>query len=265
MNLLTASEGSAPLVTTEEPEVVLRLEDVSVVYKVTRERISSFKEYAIRRFRREILHDEFWALRRVSIELSKGEVFGIVGPNGAGKSTMLKIVARVLRPTYGRVWVKGRVAPLLEMGAGFHVELTGRENVYLYGSLLGFTRQEMEAKFERIVDFAELWDFIEAPLRTYSTGMVTRLGFSIATDVQPDILIVDEILGVGDEAFQRKSRARMLGFCEQGTTVILVTHNSALMRSMCQRAMWLEHGEVKMTGPAGEVADAYHLASLQDS
>ena len=265
MSLPTASEDSAQLATTEEPEIVLRLEDVSVVYKVTRERITSFKEYAIRRFRREILHDEFWALTNVSVTLRRGEVFGIVGPNGAGKSTLLKSVARVLRPTYGRIWVKGRVAPLLEMGAGFHVELTGRENVYLYGSLLGFTRQEMEEKFDRIVDFAELWDFIEAPLRTYSTGMVTRLGFSIATDVKPDILIVDEILGVGDEAFQRKSRARMLGFCEQGTTVILVTHNSELMRSMCERAMWIEHGEMKMIGPSGDVADAYHQASIQES
>ena len=146
----------------------------------------------------------------------------------------------MLRPTQRARMGEGHVAPLLEMGAGFHVELTGRENVYLYGSLLGFSRQEMEAKFDRIVDFAELWEFIDSPLRTYSTGMVTRLGFSIATDVKPDVLIVDEILGVGDEAFQRKSRERMLGFCEQGTTVILVTHNSELMQSMCERAMWLD-------------------------
>jgi len=233
-----------------------------VVYKVTKERISSLKEYAIRRFHREILHEEFWALRDVSLELRQGEVFGIVGPNGAGKSTMLKLVAKVLRPSHGRVWVKGSVAPLLEMGAGFHPELTGRENVYLYGSLLGYTRSEMDAKLQGIVDFAELGDFMDSPLRTYSTGMVTRLGFSIATDIQPDVLIVDEILGVGDEAFQRKSRARMMGFCEQGTTVILVTHNSKLMRSMCSRALWLDKGVTQMIGPAGEVADAYHAASL---
>jgi ABC-type polysaccharide/polyol phosphate transport system ATPase subunit len=243
-------------------EVVLRLEGVSVIYRVTKERITSLKEYAIRRLRREVMHVEFWALRDVSLELRRGEVFGIVGSNGAGKSTLLKVVAKVLRPSRGRVWVRGSVAPLLEMGAGFHLELTGRENVYLYGSLLGYTRQEMEEKFDRIVDFAELGEFIDSPLRTYSTGMVTRLGFSIATDVQPDILIVDEVLGVGDEAFQRKSKARMLGFCEQGTTVILVTHNSQMMRSTCQRAMWLDHGTMKMIGSAEEVADAYYAANL---
>jgi ABC-2 type transport system ATP-binding protein len=263
MNLPTESSetlvGAAPAV---DPDVVLRLEGVSVVYKVTKERITSFKEYAIRRLRREVLHEEFWALRNVSLELRGGEVFGIVGRNGAGKSTLLKVVAKVLRPTHGRVWVKGHVAPLLEMGAGFHLELTGRENVYLYGSLLGFTREQMDEKFDRIVEFAELWEFIDSPLRTYSTGMVTRLGFSIATDVKPDILIVDEVLGVGDEAFQRKSRARMLGFCEEGATVILVTHNSELMSTTCERAMWLERGEIKMIGSAKEVGAAYHASSL---
>lgn len=243
-------------------EVVLRLEDVSVVYKVTKERITSFKEYAILRVKRKLVHENFWALRNVNLELSAGEVYGIVGRNGAGKSTMLKVLAKVLRPTHGRVWVRGHVAPLLEMGAGFHGELTGRENVFLYGSLLGFTRAEMKQKFDRIVDFAELGDFMDSPLRTYSTGMVTRLGFSIATDVKPDILIVDEILGVGDEAFQRKSKERMLNFCTQGTTVILVTHNSKLMQSMCKNAMWIDRGEVQMTGPADEVAAAYHAASL---
>lgn len=256
------SDGLGVVPACELGEVVLRLEDVSVVYKVTKERITSFKEYAIRRVKRELLHEDFWALRGVDLELRRGEVFGIVGRNGAGKSTVLKVIAKVLRPTSGRVWVKGHVAPLLEMGAGFHAELTGRENVFLYGSLLGFTRQEMEAKFDRIVDFAEIWDFIDSPLRTYSTGMVTRLGFSIATDVQPDILIVDEILGVGDESFQRKSRERMLNFCTHGATVILVTHNSDLMRSTCQNAMWLDRGEMRMIGSADEVASAYHAASL---
>ena len=260
--MLTASDETRRACDTSSNELALKLEDLSVVFKVTKERITSFKEYAIRRMRREIMHEEFWALRDVNLELRVGEVFGIVGRNGAGKSTMLKVIARVLRPTHGRVWVRGHVAPLLEMGAGFHIELTGRENIFLYGSLLGYTRQQMESKLDRIVDFAELWEFIDAPLRTYSTGMVTRLGFSIATDVQPDVLIVDEILGVGDEAFQRKSRDRMLGFCESGSTVILVTHNSELMQSMCERAMWLDRGETKMIGPAGEVAAAYHASSL---
>jgi len=261
MNLAIDSETSACLQVQSAKDEVLRLEDVSVVYKVTKERISSLKEYTIRRFKREVLHEEFWALRDVSLTLNRGDVFGVVGRNGAGKSTMLKVIAKVLRPSHGRVWVKGNVAPLLEMGAGFHVELTGRENVYLYGSLLGFSRQEMDAKFDRIVDFAELWDFIDVPLRTYSTGMLMRLGFSIATDIQPDILIVDEILGVGDEAFQRKSRARMLDFCNHGATVILVTHNADLVRSTCERAMWLDHGEMKLAGSVPEVLDAYHAAS----
>jgi ABC-type polysaccharide/polyol phosphate transport system ATPase subunit len=260
---LPTDSRDSPMVTTAQAhEPVLGLEDVSVVYRVTKERITSFKEYAIRRIRREVTHEEFWALRDLNLELGRGEVFGIVGRNGAGKSTMLKVLARVIRPTTGRVWLKGNLAPLLEMGAGFHPELTGRENVYLYGALLGFSRQEMEEKLERIVDFAELRDFIDNPLRTYSTGMVTRLGFSIATDVKPDVLIVDEILGVGDESFQRKSRERMLGFCEQNATVILVTHNRVLMESMCQRAMWLEKGRMKMIGPADEVAAAYHASSL---
>jgi ABC-2 type transport system ATP-binding protein/lipopolysaccharide transport system ATP-binding protein len=257
-------ESSSPSAIDAEArhEVILKIENLSVIYRVTKERIKSLKEYAIRRARREIMTEEFWALRDVSLELRKGEVFGIVGGNGAGKSTILKVIAKVLRPSAGRVWVNGHVAPLLEMGAGFHPELTGRENVFLYGSLLGFTRADMEEKLERIVDFAELWDFIDVPLRTYSTGMVTRLGFSIATDVQPDVLIVDEILGVGDESFQRKSRERMLGFCEGGSTVILVTHNRELMQSMCTRAMWLDHGQTKMIGPAAEVAEAYHLSTM---
>jgi len=262
MNSPTESEAPFSPACGDPDDVVLRLENASVVYKVTKERIASLKEYAIRRARREVMHQEFWALRDVNLELCRGEVFGIVGRNGAGKSTMLKLIAKVLRPSHGRVWVKGHVAPLLEMGAGFHPELTGRENVFLYGSLLGYSRSEMEAKMSGIVEFAELGSFMDSPLRTYSTGMVTRLGFSIATDIKPDVLIVDEILGVGDEAFQRKSRARMMGFCEQGTTVILVTHNSKLMRSMCSRALWLDKGETQMIGPADEVADAYHAASV---
>lgn len=243
-------------------DAVLGLEDVSVVYKVTKQRIKSFKEYAVRRMRREVVHEEFWALRNINLELRKGEVFGIVGRNGAGKSTLLKVVAKVLRPKQGRVWVKGSVAPLLEMGAGFHPELSGRENVYLYGALLGYSPEAMGDKFDRIVDFAEVREFIDAPLRTYSTGMISRLGFAVATDIKPDILIVDEILGVGDEAFQRKSSERMLEFCEQGATVILVSHSSDLMRSLCDRVLWLERGEVKMIGPAEEVAGAYHQFML---
>jgi ABC-type polysaccharide/polyol phosphate transport system ATPase subunit len=195
----------------------------------------------IRYLQGKVKHHSFWALKDVSLSVFRGEVFGLIGQNGAGKSTLLKLVARVLRPTTGRVIVRGRVAPLLEVGAGFHPDLTGRENVMLNGAILGFTRQEMDARFKDIVDFAELWDFIEAPLRTYSSGMWARLGFAVATDSKPDILIVDEILSVGDEAFQRKSLARVNSYREQGAAILLVSHNMAVIESMCQRSAWLDH------------------------
>jgi len=238
-------------------DVAVRLENVSVRYRVPHERIGTLKEYAIRALQRRVKNNEFWALRDINLEVRRGEVFGIIGRNGAGKSTLLKVVARVLRPTTGRVWIRGRVAPLLEFGAGFHPELTGRENIFLNGTLLGFSRREMENKFERIVDFAELWDFIDAPLRTYSSGMIARLGFAIATDVTPDVLIVDEVLSVGDEAFQRKAAARMNAFRQSGATILLVTHNMSTMVAACQRALWIEQGEAKASGRPEEVAQAY--------
>jgi ABC-type polysaccharide/polyol phosphate transport system ATPase subunit len=239
---------------------IIELQNVSVRYRVPHERIESFKEYAIRRLQRRIVHDEFWALRGVSLQIQRGEVLGIIGRNGAGKSTLLKVVARVLHPTTGRVIVRGRVAPLLEFGAGFHPELSGRENIFLNGALLGFTKKQMAEKCGRIVDFAELGDFIDAPLRTYSSGMIARLGFAIAADVKPDILIVDEVLSVGDEAFQHKSAARMNEFREQGATILLVTHNMATMQKMCQRAMWLDHGTMRLVGTAQMVAEEYQRA-----
>ena len=243
-------------------EDVIGVEHASVRYRVPRERIPTIKEYAIRRLQGKIHDEEFWALRDVSLSVHRGEVFGLVGPNGAGKSTLLKLVARVLRPTEGRVWVKGRVAPLLSVGAGFHPELTGRENVFLNGTLLGFTQKEMQDKFDRIVDFAELWDFIDAPLRTYSSGMVARLGFAVATDSTPDVLIVDEILSVGDESFQRKSLARMNAFREQGVTILFVSHSASQVKQICQRAAWLDHGNLRLIGPVDEVVDAYRRSEL---
>jgi ABC-2 type transport system ATP-binding protein len=259
MNLPTVSETVKveEQVSKTEPLETIRLEQVGVRYRIPSERIGTFKEYMIRRIQRKVQHREFWALQDIDLSVHKGEVFGLIGHNGAGKSTLLKLVARVLRPTAGRVLVRGQVAPLLEFGAGFHPELTGRENVFLNGALLGFTRQEMEEKFERIVDFAELWDFINAPMRTYSSGMWARLGFSVATDVQPDILIVDEVLAVGDEAFQRKSSARMQQFRDQGATVLLVSHNMDTIVAMCHRAAWLDHGHLRRVGPADEVIQDY--------
>jgi ABC-2 type transport system ATP-binding protein/lipopolysaccharide transport system ATP-binding protein len=236
---------------------VILLENVGVSYRAPDERFVTFKDYAIHWVQRKVKNRDFWALKGVNLEILPAESFGVIGNNGAGKSTMLKLVARVLRPTTGRVVVKGHVAPLLEFGAGFHPELTGRENIYLNGALLGFTRKEMDEKFDRIVDFAELWDFIDAPLRTYSSGMWARLGFAVATDVKPDILIIDEVLSVGDEAFQRKSAARMQEFRDQGATILLVSHTMAMVEQMCDRAAWLHHGQVMAVGEAGEVIRAY--------
>src|SRR6185503_11266091 len=189
-------------------ETVIRLDDVSVRYRLPEERIGTFKEYMIRLLQRRMSYNSFLALNRVNINVQKGEIFGIVGRNGAGKSTLLKVISRVLVPTDGRVWIKGRVSPLLELGAGFHPELTGRENVFLNGTLLGHPRREIEEHMQDIIEFAELGAFIEAPLRTYSSGMVARLGFAVATSWQPEILILDEVLSVGDEAFQLKCQNR---------------------------------------------------------
>jgi ABC-2 type transport system ATP-binding protein/lipopolysaccharide transport system ATP-binding protein len=242
---------------TRPEDATIRLENVGVRYRVPTERIHTFKEYMIRWIQRKVQNRAFWALRNVNLTVYRGEVLGLVGHNGAGKSTLLKLIARVLPPTEGRVWVKGQVAPLLEYGAGFHPELTGRENVFLNGALLGFTRDEMGEKFPRIVDFAELWDFIDAPMRTYSSGMWARLGFAVATDVKPHILIVDEVLSVGDEAFQRKSAARMQEFRDQGATILLVSHTMATIEAMCHRAAWLDHGQLMMVAEVEEVIQAY--------
>ncbi len=246
-----------PAKSTTDPEQIVRLEKVSICYQVPRERIRTFKEYAIRWLERKVQLEKFWALKEVSLEVNKGEVMGIVGHNGAGKSTLLKLIARVIRPTSGRVWVKGKVSPLLELGAGFHPELTGRENVYLNGSMLGFSRTGMSKRFDRIVQFAELEDFIDAPMRTYSSGMWARLGFSVATDVKPEILIIDEVLSVGDEAFQRKCYHRIETYQAQGTTILLVSHNMPLILQMCQRATWLDHGHLMSFGNAADVVRNY--------
>ena len=260
MNLPIVSEECPPL--SPSPEVVIRMEGVSVRYKVPSERVFTFKEYMIRRIQGRITDHEFWALHKVDLEIYKNEVLGIVGKNGAGKSTLLKIVARVLRPTEGRVWAKGRVIPLLELGAGFHSELTGRENIFLNGAILGFSRKEIIEKVPRIIEFSELGDFIDAPLRTYSSGMLARLGFAVATDSQPDILIVDEILGVGDEAFQFKCIERIEQYRKNGATILLVSHNGTLVETMCQRAMWLDHGVKKIVGTPQEVLAAYRQSQI---
>jgi ABC-2 type transport system ATP-binding protein/lipopolysaccharide transport system ATP-binding protein len=245
---------------TRVAETVIRLEKVSVCFRVPLDPIRSFKEYAIRSLLGRLDFREVWALRDVSFEVGRGEVVGIIGRNGSGKSTLLRVIARVLRPTSGRIWVKGRVAPLLELGGGFHPELTGRENIFLNGCLLGRTRQEVAERFDEIVDFAELREFIDAPLRTYSTGMVARLGFAVATAWEPEILLVDEVLAVGDQDFQKKCQARMETFRACGTTILLVSHNLEMVRKMCQRAIWLEHGRIQAIGSPDEVISRYQDA-----
>jgi ABC-2 type transport system ATP-binding protein len=251
------SSADMPVGRAAERGPAIQLQDIGVRYRLPQEPLTSIKEYAIRRLQRQILMRDFWALRSISLEVRRGEMFGIIGPNGAGKTTLLKVIARVLHPTNGRVVTRGVVAPLLELGAGFHPELTGRENLFLNGALLGFSRGQMADKFESIVDFAELWDFIDAPLRTYSSGMIARLGFSIATDVAPDILLVDEVLSVGDESFRRKSEDRMLRFKERGTTIVLVSHSPGVVAHLCQRVLWLDRGSQVSVGEASAVIRDY--------
>jgi len=236
---------------------VIRLENVSVVYRLPRERLSGIKEYTIRFLQRRLEYHEFWALREVSFEVRRGEVFGVIGRNGAGKSTLLKVVAKVLYPTQGRVVMRGKVAPLLEIGAGFQPELTGRENVFLNSTLLGRSRKETEQLLPEILDFAELEDFIDAPLRTFSTGMVARLGFAVATCLRPEILLVDEVLSVGDAQFQQKCLDRMYSFLDKGTTIVIVSHGMGTIESFCDRALWLHNGRVEACGKAEDVARQY--------
>lgn len=241
---------------------IIQLENVSVSYRLPSERIGTFKEYAIRKLQRKIKISKFWALTDVTLQVNKGEVFGLIGNNGAGKSTMLKVISKVLKPTKGRVVVYGKIAPLLELGAGFHPELSGRENIFLNGALLGYSRSEMESVFDEIVEFSELDHFINAPVRTYSSGMFARLGFAVATAHQPEILILDEILSVGDEAFQRKCNLRMKNFQQAGTTVLMVSHALNMLEGMCNRIAWIDHGKMQKIGEPEEVIAAYRGENL---
>ena len=231
---------------------------VSVKYRLPKQAIRSIKEYVVYRLKggRNEYH-EFWALKSVDIESQRGKVVGIIGRNGAGKSTLLKVLAGVIKPIEGKVQMNGRIAPLIELGAGFDPELTGRENTYLNGTILGCTNREISQKIDQIIAFSELGEFIDAPLRTYSSGMIARLGFAIATDVDPDILIVDEILGVGDAGFQAKCTKRMEGFTEKGVTILLVTHDLAQVEKMCDYVYWLERGTVHTHGKPSEVVAEY--------
>jgi ABC-type polysaccharide/polyol phosphate transport system ATPase subunit len=238
-------------------DTVIHLENVSVVYRLPRERLSGLKEYTIRFLQRRLDYHQFWALRDVSFDVQRGEVFGVIGRNGAGKSTLLKVIAKVLFPTHGRLVMRGKVAPLLEIGAGFQPELTGRENVFLNSTLLGRSHKETVRLLPEILEFAELEDFIDAPIRTFSTGMAARLGFAVATCVRPEILLVDEVLSVGDAQFQQKCLDRMYSFLDQGTTVVIVSHGMGTIESFCDRALWLHNGCAEAYGAAEDVARQY--------
>lgn len=241
----------------DKAETVIRLEKVSVRYRLPEEMIGTFKEYMIRLFQKRVKFNSFLALSNISIDIKKGEIFGVIGRNGAGKSTLLKVISRVLVPTEGRVWIKGWVSPLLELGAGFHPELTGRENVFLNGTLLGHKRRDIENHMDEIIEFAELGAFMDAPLRTYSSGMIARLGFAVATTWKPEILILDEVLSVGDEAFQLKCQKRMEDFRQNQVTSLLVTHSMQTVSELCTRAAWIDHGVIKVVGTPDEVITAY--------
>ena len=238
-------------------EFPIVLQDVSVRYRLPKERIRSVKEFVIKSFRGRIEYEEFWALKNITFQVPPGEMLGIIGRNGAGKSTLLKLIARVMKPISGTLRVPGRVAPMIELGGGFDHELSGRENVYLFGSIMGINRREMDKKFDAIVEFAELEDFLEAPMRAYSSGMIMRLGFAIAIAVDPDIMILDEILAVGDTAFQEKCQAHITRFRQAGGTILLVSHSLDQILKSCDRALWLEHGEMRDWGNTAGVVHQY--------
>lgn len=238
-------------------EAQIQLDDVSLEYRLPKHRAGSLKEMAVRIARRGIAYDLLRAVDHVSFEVNPGEVLAIIGPNGAGKSTLMKLMARVLPPTAGRVRVRGRVSPMIELGAGFNVEQTARENIILYGALLGREAQAMSARCASIAEWAELSDYLDVPIRAFSSGMVARLAFAVAVDVRPNVLLVDEILSVGDDAFQRKSSERITELIESGTAVVLVSHNTPQVLDKAHRALWLDHGGVQLLGDPKEVVQAY--------
>lgn len=236
---------------------MVSVRDLGVKFHLSEQKVDNLKEYIIRILKRQMRYKEFWALREVSFDVKQGERVAILGLNGAGKSTMLKVIAGVLKATEGSVKRSGVLVPLLELGAGFDPQYTGAENIYLYGAMLGYSKAFLKEKYEEIIAFSELGDFIHVPVKNYSSGMRARLGFSIATLVEPDILILDEVLSVGDAKFRAKSEKRIKEMFSKGTTVLFVSHNLAQVRSLCTRAIWLENGHLVEDGPVDEVADHF--------
>lgn len=236
---------------------IIKVDNVSMKFNLARERVDSLKEYFVRAIKGKLQFDEFWALKKVSFNIERGDSVGLIGLNGSGKSTMLKVIAGVLKPTEGSVTVDGTVAPLIELGAGFDMDLTGRENVFLNGALLGHSRKHMEAVYDEIVEFSELGEFMDVPVKNYSSGMMSRLAFSIATSGKADILIVDEVLSVGDFRFQQKCEERIKKMMNDNTTVLFVSHSIEQVELICKKVVWLESGTLKMAGDATEICEIY--------
>ncbi|MDE6851194.1 MAG: ABC transporter ATP-binding protein [Lachnospiraceae bacterium] len=235
----------------------VKVKNVGMRFNLSQERVDNLKEYLIKFVRRDLKYDEFWALKDIDFDIKKGERLGVLGLNGSGKSTLLKVVSGVLKPSVGSVQTRGIVAPLLELGAGFSAEYTGRENIYLYGAVLGYTKDFLDEKFDEIVDFSGLGEFIEVPLKNYSSGMKARLGFSIATVVEPDILILDEVLSVGDKKFRRKSEKKIMSMFDRGVTVLFVSHSLEQVCRLCDRAIILDSGRLVAKGSVEKVARIY--------
>ena len=241
----------------EKPDIVIEADHLSMMFNMSREKVDSLKEYVIRLVKRQLLFKEFWAVKDLSFTIRRGERVGLIGHNGSGKSTTLKMVCGVLKPTKGRVSVRGTVAPLLELGAGFDYNLTARENVFLNGAILGFSRSKMRDRYENIMEFAELKEFEDVALKNFSTGMVARLGFAIATCYDPDILIIDEILSVGDRDFQAKCHERIDELIGRGTTILFVSHSDDKIINICERVIWLDHGNMVADGEARGIIERY--------
>lgn len=237
--------------------IMVDVDHVTIRFNLASQKIDNLKEYFIKFLKRELMFQEFFAVKDISFQVREGEAWGLIGSNGSGKSTMLKAISGIIKPYRGSVTVNGSVAPLIELGAGFDAECTARENIYLNGCVLGHTRKFMQEHFDEIVDFAEIHQFLDSPIKNYSSGMKARLGFSIATMVKPDILIVDEILSVGDIKFRQKCEKRMKELLGGGTTLLYVSHSTEEVKRLCDHAIWIDHGEMRMIGSAEEVCDAY--------
>ncbi len=245
---------------------MIKIENVGMKFNLGIEKDNSLKLTFIRLFdkRKRIKKSDFWALKNVTFEVEKGDVVGLIGSNGAGKSTLLKVVSGVMKPTEGKVEVDGVISPMIELGAGFDGDLTARENIYLNGAILGYSKEFLDSKFDEIVEFSELKEFLDVPVKNFSSGMVAKLAFSISTIVDPEILIVDEILSVGDIKFQEKSKNKMMSMINGGTTVLYVSHSLDSIRELCNKVVWLEHGKVVMAGETNKVCDAYYKKQLDN-